>query len=158
MSFNIRGQKTQQEADKQTVDQSKIALFAAKMEQMITTINSFTTNQSAMNAEIQNLKETRFRPSSSTPQVPQMILQQSNQPLQATQSTTQPTTYEDKRWRPEKVGYFDGTGDIYAFIDRLKSVANNKSKGVALVQINLIIVLKNKTFNWYHYELSNHTK
>lgn len=47
---------------------------------------------------------------------------------------------------------------MYAFIDRLSSVANNPNKGVKLVQTNLVIVLKDKAFNWYHYELTNDTK
>lgn len=82
---------------------------------------------------------------------PQMTPQQSHQPPQVIQPA-----HEDKRWRPEEVGYFDGTGDVYTFIDRLNSVAANK--GVKLVQTNLITTLKDKAFNWYHYELSKDTK
>ena len=61
--------------------------------------------------------------------------------------STQSATSNDKRWRPEEVGYFDGSGDVYAFIDRLSSIVTNK--GVRLVQINLVTVLKDKVFNWY---------
>ena len=45
---------------------------------------------------------------------------------------------------------------MYVFIDRLKSVISNKS--VKLIQINLITVFKDKTFNWYYYEFSEHIK
>ena len=76
---------------------------------------------------------------------------------QSTQPITQPiTVQEDKRWRPEDIGYFNGTGDVHAFVDRLSSIATNK--GVKLIQTNLVTLLKDTAFNWYHYELSDVTK
>ena len=72
------------------------------------------------------------------------------------QSTQSITGQEDKRWRPEEIGYFDGTGDVYAFVDRLSSIATNK--GVKLIQTNLVTLFKDTAFNWYHYELSDVTK
>ena len=45
------------------------------------------------------------------------------------------------------MGYFNNIDNMYVFIDRLKSVANNKNKSINLVQINLIIVFKDKVFN-----------
>ena len=63
---------------------------------------------------------------------------------------------EDKRWRPEEIGLFDGTGDAQAFVDRIRSVATRK--GYQLVQTHLITVLKGLAFNWYQYELTQDTK
>ena len=81
---------------------------------------------------------------------------------QPTRSTTTPqptqpaTQGEDKRQRPEEVGYFDGTGDIIAFTDHLYSTASQK--GVKLVQGNLVLVLQATAFNQYYYELDHDTK
>ena len=72
------------------------------------------------------------------------------------QSAVQPVATDNKRWRPEEVGTFDGTGDVMAFIDRIKIVAANKS--VRLVQTNITTVLKETAFNWYRYELEEHVK
>ena len=75
---------------------------------------------------------------------------------------TQPIAvqHDDKRWRPEEIGYFDGSGDVYAFTDRLTSIATSKS--VKLVQTNLVTLFPNKdiatAFNWYHYELPDSIK
>ena len=61
---------------------------------------------------------------------------------------------EDKRWRLEEIGEFNSTGDITAFIDRIKTVVANKS--VRLVQTNIVTLLKKKAFNWYHYEMEKY--
>ena len=152
------GQQQGQQQDiagQENIAPPTVTSIEAMFAQMMARLDEMSTRLGAL--------EARSRPSSpvhqtatpqSTPQAPQQQVTQ-----QATQPATQVTTvHEDKRWRPEDVGYFDGTGDVYAFIDRLKSVANNKNKGVNLVQTNLITVLKDKAFNWYHYELSDHTK
>ena len=76
------------------------------------------------------------------------------------QTTTQQpeTTLPEagKQWRPEKVGYFDGTSDFFAFTDRLRSSASQE--GLNLEQINLVSVLRLNAFNWYHYEVPDDTK
>ena len=81
-------------------------------------------------------------------------------PPQSTQSAAQPITAqpiiaqsavaslsEDKRWRPEEIGQFDGTGDVIAFVDRIRSVVTLKASKI--VQANLITLLKDVAFNWY---------
>lgn len=99
--------------------------------------------------------EARSRPSSPAPQQP-APQQPSPQPPATLIPTAQLATQEDKRWRPEEIGYFDGTGDVYAFTDRMTSIAANKS--IKLIQANLVTLLKDKALNWYHYELQSHIK
>ena len=141
----------------------------ATMEAMDALLQRFAISMTAtMDTKLYALEErmnsridARSRPSSPvqqtatpqyTPQAPQMTPQQSNQPI--TQATT---VHEDKRWRPEDVGYFNGDSKkVIVFTDRLTSIAT--SKGVKLVQTNLVTVLQETAFNWYHYELSQHVK
>ena len=52
---------------------------------------------------------------------------------------------EDKRWRPEEIRSFDDIGDMYAFTNRLASIA--KLKTSKLIQINLVTLLKGIVFN-----------
>ena len=119
-------------------------------------MNSFKLEMRAMEDRMNSkIAESRSRPSSPAPQ------QLSSPPSsnQATQSATQPITVqpaEDKRWRPEEIGSFDGTGDMYAFTDRLASIAELKTP--KLIQTNLVTLLKGTAFNWYHYELVNDAK
>ena len=108
-----------------------------------------------MRTEFDSIKnELRARPVTPNP-----TLQPTPQANQTTQPiTVQPAVESDKRWRPEEIGSFDGTGDadVYAFTDRLASIAElNPPK---LVQINLVTLLKDTAFNWYHYERANETK
>ena len=129
--------------------------LSTQMEQMNTQMSAqmaqLTAMMTAMNARMEAL-ETRSRSPTPTPQTaPQTTVPQTTP--QATQPATQG---EDKRWRPEEVGYFDGTGDVFAFTDRLYSTASQKT--VKLVQGNLVSVLQSTAFNWYHYELSQETK
>ena len=100
-----------------------------------------------------------------TPQpTPQPGPNQSSLPSQsafsqpATQLITALSAETDKRWRPEDVGYFDGSRDtdVYAFTDRLTSITELKTS--KLVQANLVTLLKDTAFNWYHYELTNDVK
>ena len=162
MSSHItRNQKAQQEAEKQaaghtedttppsTSTEAMFAQLMARFDEMSLRLGALEAKSSAATS-----LGSPFTPQQLQQGTPQMTPQASQQ---GTQQATQPVL-EDKRWRPEDVGYFDGTGDVYAFIDRLKSVATNKSKGVNLVQTNLVTVLKDKAFNWYHYELSAETK
>ena len=66
--------------------------------------------------------------------------QESQHQTAAAHSTVQPVSLEDKRWRPEDIGYFDGTGNAQAFVDRIKSVSDHK--GHRLVQANLVTLFK----------------
>ena len=104
-----------------------------------------------------------------TPQpTPQPVSNQSSLPSQSAfsqpaSSATQPiitqsSAESDKRWRPEEIGYFDGSrdADVYTFTDRLTSIAELKTSKV--VQANLVTLLKDTAFNWYHYELTNDVK
>ena len=65
---------------------------------------------------------------------------------------------EDKRWRPEEIGYFDGLkdADVYAFTDRLIAIAVFKTP--KLIQSNIVTLFKGVAFNWYHYELADMVK
>ena len=77
------------------------------------------------------------------------------------QTATQPITVQlaesDQRWIPEEIGYFDGSrDDVHAFTDRLTSIA--KLKTPKLIQANLVTLLTDTAFKWYHYELANETK
>ena len=127
--------------------------------------------------EVNELKIAKSRPSSPTPQqskqqatpppdrwplnmdISDHASQESQGQTAAGHSTVQPVLQEDKRWRPEEVGYFDGDATkVYAFTDRLTSVATNKFHGVKLIQMNLVTVLQGVAFNWYHYEIKDHIK
>ena len=76
--------------------------------------------------------------------------QQSNQPPQ--QQSDQPSQQapapqsEDRRWIPEEVGGLDGDGDVYAFTDRMTTIAATKS--VEFVQANVSTLFKDKAFKW----------
>lgn len=151
MAPTLRGQPQQEPGQSDNTFFVTIPELEAMMQRIVVNmIDNMTAMEERMNTKLAALS----RPSSFTPlggTVPQMTSQQSTQPQQTIQQV-----HEDKRWRPEEVGYFDGTGDVYIFIDRLNSVAANK--GVKLVQTNLITTLRDKAFNWYHYELSKETK
>ena len=116
-------------------------MLAQMMEEIRAMRVEFTTMHTRMEA-----LEARSRPP--TPILP-------TAPAQTPQGTTpQPETTPpeaDKRWRPEEVGYFDGTGDVFAFTDRLRSTETQK--GVKLVQGNLVSVLQATAFNGYQYEV-----
>ena len=107
--------------------------------------DSFKIEMRAMEDRMNSkIAESRSRSSSPAPQQPSPP--SSNQ---ATQLATQPITVqpaaEDKRWRPEEIGSFDGTGDVYAFTDRLASIAELKTP--KLIQTNLVTLLKGIAFN-----------
>ena len=60
---------------------------------------------------------------------------------------SQPVPELDKRWTPEEVGYFDWDATkVYAFTDRLLSIALNKPGGIELIQMNLVTVLRGTAF------------
>ena len=119
-------------------------------------MDSFEIKMRAMEDRMNSkIAESRSRPSSSAPQQ----LSSPSSSNQATQSATQSITVqpaEDKRWRPEEIGSFDGIGDVYAFTDRLASIAELKTP--KLIQTNLVTLLKGTAFNWYHYELVDDVK
>ncbi len=146
MPSETRGQKSQEGQQKQPAgqsDSSEIASLSAKMDQLMGVMTS-------LNSRVGEL-EAKSRPPS--PFLPQPIPQIATVPGQ---SAVQPVASDDKRWRPEEVGIFNGTGDVMAFIDRIRIVAANKS--VRLVQTNITTVLKETAFNWYRYELEEHVK
>ena len=131
----------QEEAD-ELAPGNDSTMLAQIMEEMKSMRLEFTTRMEAL--------EARSRPP--TPNLPTVP----SQTPQTTPQTTRPATQEDMRWRPEEIGYFDGTGDVFAFTDRLSSTAARKS--VKLVQSNLVTLLKDKAFKWYQYELADVTK
>ena len=110
----------------------------------------------SIGSEIKELKENR-PPSPFLSATAEPGLSKSSAPYIDPMATPQPGQEDkDKRWRPEEIGEFDGTGDVTAFIDRIKTVASHKS--VRLVQTNIVTLLKKKAFNWYHYESENHVQ
>ena len=134
----------------QPSDQSEAASSA--LESMITAL---TASVDALTTRITTLEE-KSTPFQSNLQVPSpQLTPHPNQSMLA-QPITSPPAESDKRWRPDDIGEFDGTGDVQAFVDRIRSVAS--LKGYRLVQTNLVTLLKGVAFNWYHYELSDHTK
>ena len=76
-----------------------------------------TAMMSAITTRLEALEARSRPPSPVLPTVPPQV-------PQATQQTTQ--LEADKRWRPEEIGYLDGTGDGLAFIDRLRSTTSQK--------------------------------
>ena len=147
---------TQQAPDQSGADSTMDQLVAA-----ISTLNSSINALQASNEQMQTRMtalEERSTPFQPNLQIPSP--QQTPYPNQSDQSVSQPIpsppAEADKRWRPEEIGNFDGTGDVIAFVDRIRSVA--KLKGHRLVQANLVTLLKDVAFNWYHYELSEHTR
>lgn len=82
---------------------------------------------------------------------------------EATSSFTR--TSELDRWRVEEVGHFDGTTDVYEFIDRLQSISAMKS--LKLISRNIVTCFINdkddslfsrEAYNWWISELSNLTR
>ena len=123
--------------------------FEAKLEAQS---QRFEASQSDLMAAIQQLQQSMQQ---SFPAAENTERLQQNAPV--TQQHSPPATpqsiSDDKRWRPDEIGQFDGTGDVYAFTDRIASIA--ELKGSKLIQTNLVTVLKGVAFNWYHYELTN---
>ena len=163
-SATTRGQKAQQEAEKQAAGQSDNTTPPTTWEDRFDQMMKMMTEMKAeMKADMTSLAarvntlETKPAASLGSPFTPQQTAtpQMTPQPSQQGTSTTivpapQP---EDKRWRPEEIGEFDGTGNVQAFVDRIRSVASHK--GHRLVQTHLDTVLKETAFNWYHYELED---
>ena len=142
-----RGGNNQDEAgDELLPPANDNAMLAQIMEEMRSMRLEFNTRMEAMEARSrQTTPVLPVVPSGSpqtTPLAPQTTAPQSTP--QATQPASQG---EDKRWRLEEIGYFDGTDDVFAFTDRLSSTAVRKS--VKLVQSNLVTLLKDKAFKWY---------
>ena len=125
--------------------------LAQIMEEMRSMRLEFSARMEALETRSSTTSILPVAPSGSPQTTPQTTVPQTTS--QATQPATQG---EDKRWRPEEIGYFDGTGDVFAFTDRLTSTATRKS--VKLVQSNLVTLLKDKAFKWYQYELADITK
>ena len=150
MAGNTRGQTNLRDQanpppNDNTAIMAQLAQLTEAMNAMRTDVRTLNGNLISVTAEVEALKATsRPQSRSTTPQPTGST---------TTPQPTQPATQgEDKRWRPEEVGYFDGTGDVFAFTDRLTSVATHK--GVKLVQGNLVSVLQATAFNWYHYEVT----
>ena len=163
MAGNTRGQtslRDQANPSQQTpspqADNTAISAFSTQMTQMNAQMNAHMAQMTAMmNAMSTRMEVLEARSRSPTP-TPQTTTPQPTASHTTPQATQPATQGEDKRWRPEEVGYFDGTGDVIAFTDRLYSTASQK--GVKLVQGNLVSVLQATAFNWYHYELDKDTK
>ena len=151
MAGNTRGQKAAEQSNPAPATSDNTAVMAqlTLMTEMMTAMRSDLTT---VTLEVEALKATS-RPSTpggqtTTPQITAP---------QTTSQATQPASQgEDKRWRPDEIGYFDGTGDVFAFTDRLQSTTSQKT--VKLVQTHLVSVLRLTAFNWYQYELANVTK
>ena len=157
--------KTQKQTESQTdVDISSLTMesIQAMMDRVTLNLNStMNANMIAMEERMNaKIEANRSRPSSPAPQMtPQQSTQSQSQSTPKAVQATQPAAVQsdDKRWRPEEIGYFDGSSDkVYAFTDRLTSVAASKS--VKLIQTNLVTVLQETAFSWYHIELEDHIR
>ena len=143
--YNLRASKESPMAD-QSEHSNQAAEAPVTMGALQALMNSFKLEMRAMEDRINSkIAESRSRPSSPTPPAPLT-------PPQSTQSAAQPITAqpvtllsEDKRWRPEEIGQFDGTGDVTVFVDRVRSVITLKAPKI--VQANLITLLKDVAFN-----------
>ena len=153
---NLREQANSPQPTQHSADNTALTTqIATIMEEMRAMRLEFSARMDAMEARSRQSTPNLPTAPSDTP------TPQGNTPQTTVQTTTpQPTQPaaqgEDKRWRPEEVGYFDGTGDVFAFTDRLTSIATHKS--VKLVQTNLVTVLQSTAFNWYQYEIPNTIK
>ena len=162
----IGNQKQQQQHQQQQFSASQSSNTATAntiLEQLMGALSSLTL-------EVKSLKEsmnTRLdvlearSPSSSPPMTPQYSTptnssQESLNHTATSSPTEQPVPQEDKCWIAEEIGYFDGSGDVYTFTDRLTTVAANKS--VKLIKTNLVTLLQDKALCWYHYEIEDHLK
>lgn len=80
----------------------------------------------------------------------------------STSASTAPVSVTEKdRFRIEELGYFDGTGDVYAFIDRLRTVSKVKTDKLIQEHITLSFMNpsgSNEAYNWWISELSNDTR
>ena len=73
----------------------------------------------------------------------------------APKQSPQPTT--DNRWRPEEIGYFNGSSaEVTAFVSRLRDIA--AIKGPKIIQQNLVTILTDEALGWYQDELAPHRK
>ena len=123
MAGNTRGQSLRDQSNPPdntafSALSTQMTQFATQMNtqmtQLTASMNAMRTDLNTVNAEMEALKATSRSP---TPQPKETTTQQPTAP-----QTTPPEA--DKRWRPEEVGYYDGTGDMFAFIDRLRSTAS----------------------------------
>ena len=144
--YDLRAKKTMADQSEHSNQAAGTSVTMEALQAMMDSFkDSFKIEMRAMKDRMNSkIAESRSRSSSPAPQQPSPP--SSNQ---ATQSATQPTTVqpavEDKRWRPEEIGSFDGTGDVYAFTDRLASIAELKTP--KLIQTNLVTLLKGTAFN-----------
>ena len=83
---------------------------------------------------------------------------QSNAPAtqQTSRSATPQSTSDHKRSRPDNVDEVDGTGNVYAFTDRLTSITELKEP--KLVQTNIVTVHTGVALNWYHRDIADIVK
>ena len=115
--------------------------FAAKLDEQSRSIMAAIQRMQQLFSTAENTEKSQPNPPATQP---------SSQPAT-------PATSEDKRWRHDDVGDFHGPpDDVFAFTDRLTSIA--ASKGPKVVQANIVTVLKDVAYDWYHYELTNVVK
>ena len=125
------------------------AQIEASQSSFLAAIQQMQQSMQQMQQSMQQMQQSFAAGNAENPQQNAPATQQHSQPV-----TPQPT--DDKRWRPEEIGQYNGTGDVYAFTDRIASIA--ELKGPKLIQTNLVTVLKGVAFNWYHYELTDVVK
>ena len=126
-------------------------------------IERLTTNVESIKQELNTRMDTLEARSTPATPLPTLQIPSPQATPQITASTTPAPTVtqseaisEDKRWRPEEIGYFDGTGDVYAYVDRIRTVSSKKTGPV--VQTHLVTVLQETAWKWYHRELSDDTR
>lgn len=130
---------------------------------LYTMIKRLTTNVESIKQELNTRINTLEARSTPTTPLPTLQIPSPQATPQITASTTPAPTItqskaisEDKRWRPEEIGYFDGTGDVYTYVDRIRTVSSKKTGPV--VQTHLVTILQETAWKWYHRELSDDTR
>ena len=124
----IKSQKQQQDTDQSglssqfSLSNTPASSTDAKIDQLMDMMRGLITRMDIM--------EARSRPITFILSSVSIAFASSAPQSQSIQSIT---VQEDKRWRPEEIGYFDGIGDVYAFVDRLSSIATNTNRGVKLI-------------------------
>ena len=161
--------KQQQQQPPGSSSSTKAAPKMATMDDILAAINNMQkdisdlkSDNKALTTEINELKERRS-PSPALSERRRRDPSYSVEPPDSDKgkeketSTSAVVTSEKDRFRVEELGYFDGTGDVYAFVDRLKTVS--KIKTIKLVKDHLVLCFmnpagSNEAYNWWTSEMT----
>ena len=110
-----------------TMPSSIPGFSAVQVHKLDSMTNQMSTMGSTLMTAIQQLQQQmqQMQQSFTAAEKPQSNMPAAEPPPQPV--TPQPTS-EDKRWHPEEIGQFDGTGDVYAFTDRLSEALTEEDR------------------------------